>query len=273
VPEQPQTAPLPARAFAADSVILTHLTEGVTHLSMHLEAGPWAVNLLTVDLDRCTQVRAVKGFAAAIGREKTSVLLSRLNDTVNVIAGVNADFFRFDPPGVPVGAHVSRGRVVTPPAAGRPVLAIDSSGRARIAILSVNTINALAVLTPFHPIEAVGGRPVVVRDSQPTAEANDTSAFSVTRHPRTVVGLSRGGHRLLLVTIDGRQPGYSVGMSLAEVATLMLALGAREAVNLDGGGSTAMVISAGQSLRVINRPSDAQGERAVGNALAIVRGC
>jgi exopolysaccharide biosynthesis protein len=64
-------------------------------------------------------------------------------------------------------------------------------------------------------------------------------------------------------------------MTLHELATLMLALGARDAINLDGGGSTTMVVKSpeSQSLRVVNMPSDASGERAVGNALAIVREC
>jgi exopolysaccharide biosynthesis protein len=96
----------------------------------------------------------------------------------------------------------------------------------------------------------------------------------VTRHPRTAVGMSRDGRRLWLVTVDGRQPDHSAGMSLLELGTLMRNLGAVQAINLDGGGSTAMVVRnrAGE-LVVVNKPSDAQGERAVGNALAVVREC
>jgi exopolysaccharide biosynthesis protein len=64
-------------------------------------------------------------------------------------------------------------------------------------------------------------------------------------------------------------------MTLREIANLMRALGAREALNLDGGGSTTMVISNPKTnaLEVVNRPSDATGERTVGNALAIVNSC
>ena len=81
---------------------------------------------------------------------------------------------------------------------------------------------------------------------------------------------------MILVVVDGRQKPYSDGMTLRELANLMLALGARDALNLDGGGSSTMVYAdpdSGGKLRVANRPSDKEGERAIGDALAIVRGC
>lgn len=67
--------------------------------------------------------------------------------------------------------------------------------------------------------------------------------------------------------IDGRQPPYSDGMTLAELTELMGRLGAIDAINFDGGGSSALVVRS----RVLNRPSDREGERSVGNALALVR--
>jgi exopolysaccharide biosynthesis protein len=99
------------------------------------------------------------------------------------------------------------------------------------------------------------------------------SGFATGRHPRTGVGIASGGKRLLLVTVDGRQMPYSDGMTLRELANLFLALGAPEAINLDGGGSTTLVYRDGDSLRLANRPSDLAGERPVGDALAIVQGC
>lgn len=71
---------------------------------------------------------------------------------------------------------------------------------------------------------------------------------------------------MFLVTVDGRQPGVSVGASLTDMQKLMAALGATEAINLDGGGSTAMLVSG----RLVSRPSDQTGERAVGDALLIL---
>ncbi len=84
------------------------------------------------------------------------------------------------------------------------------------------------------------------------------------RHPRTGLGLSRDHTRLYLVVVDGRS-STSVGMTCAELAALLLELGAWEAINLDGGGSTTMYV---EGLGVVNRPSDGH-ERVVGNHLAI----
>ena len=77
---------------------------------------------------------------------------------------------------------------------------------------------------------------------------------------------TRGGDTLLLVAVDGRQAS-SVGMSLAELARTMIGLGAWDALNLDGGGSTTLVV--GDS--VVNTPSDPTGERAVGDVLLVRR--
>ena len=65
--------------------------------------------------------------------------------------------------------------------------------------------------------------------------------------------------------MDGRQPAKSVGMTIAELAALMLEFGCVEAINLDGGGSTTMVVEG----KVVNTPSDAAGERPVSDALLV----
>jgi hypothetical protein len=157
----------------------------------------------------------------------------------------------------------------------------DAAAAIRDALAALapdDTVRIEVAITPFHPREAVGGRPVLVRDSAIVAGIDTVgqTGFATGRHPRTAVGVGSGGRRLLLAVVDGRQAPYSDGMTLRELATLMQALGAREAINLDGGGSTALVVSdsdASGGFRVANRPSDPTGERAVGNALAIVREC
>ena len=75
-----------------------------------------------------------------------------------------------------------------------------------------------------------------------------------------------GDGKLLLVAVDGRQPGHSVGASFEESAAIMKALGAVEAVNLDGGGSTGVTL--GEEL--LTRPSDATGERPIGDAIVLL---
>ena len=77
--------------------------------------------------------------------------------------------------------------------------------------------------------------------------------------------MTAAGH-LLLVAVDGRAPGYSVGLSfLEEAAVMRAALGASDALNLDGGGSTTMAVGA----TAITRPSDPTGERPVGDAVVV----
>ena len=89
--------------------------------------------------------------------------------------------------------------------------------------------------------------------------------FGVRRNPRTLAGTTSDG-RLLLVAIDGRRPGFSVGASFTESAGVLRALGAAEGANLDGGGSTSVTVGP----ELVNRPSDATGERPIGDALLLL---
>ena len=90
-------------------------------------------------------------------------------------------------------------------------------------------------------------------------------SFVAGRNPRTLAGVRADG-KLLLVTVDGRRPGWSTGMTLSEAARLMRSLGARDALNLDGGGSTTMTVRG----EVVNRPSDPSGERRVSNGVFVL---
>ena len=354
---------------------------GVTHEAFVVREtdahGRWAVHVLRAAAGAC--VSAIKAGDAAVGRATTSALVARLatRDSlrpVEVLGAVNADFFSFTPPGVPVAAHVEGGRVVAGPTQ-QPVFEVDSGGRPRIGrlvfsgyvqrgrvdtlpfttwnrpvrdgvtafdggwgfrtdsvpgrlfvrlrpsrlfaeykaaqnharyrVVSVDSGAATALgplafvatvgpdapsevrarwaalrpgslvdvaigLFPVRPQEAVGGRPVLLRGGVVTPDV-DTAGTATFRgvNPRTAVGITAGGG-LLFVTVDGRQPGHSAGTTLRETAELLRALGAVDALNLDGGGSTTMVVRgpAGR-VAVANRPSDAEGERPVANALAL----
>lgn len=90
-------------------------------------------------------------------------------------------------------------------------------------------------------------------------------SWAVRRNPRTLVGVTTE-NRILLVTVDGKRPGTSVGMTLQEAGDLMRTLGAVTAMNLDGGGSTTMVVNG----KVANSPTDPTGERPVGGAVVLV---
>lgn len=121
------------------------------------------------------------------------------------------------------------------------------------------------------PRQLIGGWPRIVAGglnvAHEAAQREGTiSRNAEARHPRSAVGLSRDGRTMWLVVVDGRNE-RSVGMTLVELGDAMRELGAWDALNFDGGGSTTLVIDG----RVVNVPTDAAGERAVGNALLVLQ--
>lgn len=129
-------------------------------------------------------------------------------------------------------------------------------------ILVNDTIKIVFNTNPFR------GQIYSMTGGGPTLVINGTipSGLQTAVHPRTAVGFNQDSTKIFFVTVDGRQPGFSVGMSLPELANYLLSIGCWNAVNLDGGGSTTMVVRN----RVVNSPSDAAGERSVANALLAV---
>lgn len=118
---------------------------------------------------------------------------------------------------------------------------------------------------------AIGGGPVIIKDGKPFSLRRSTRdhprAYSerskYERHPRSAVGWSQTA--IYLVVVDGRQPGMSVGMKLAELAEYMLRLGCIDGMAFDGGKSAQMWLAG----RIMNRP--AHGEDTVANSLLVVR--
>jgi len=263
------TAPsMGAMPFPVDSARALSVADGVTRRVIRSTTGPWTIHVLYVELDRCNTPEAVASSARPIGRVKTSDMLAALSHTQRVLGGVNGDFFDLQS-GVPTNLLVIDGTMLTPPIK-QPVLAFDSAGVPHIAFFTLQN----GRLLPFHPLQAVGGRPVLVRDSAIVGDVDTFGQASFReRNPRTAAGIARNGKRLILVVVDGREY-ENAGMTLRETANLMLALGARDAINLDGGGSTTMVFAdpdSSSKLRIANHPSDREGERTVGDALAIVK--
>jgi len=139
-----------------------------------------------------------------------------------------------------------------------------------------DTVRVLLTTMPQMPSRhpptlLVGGWPRIVKDGRniageaPTVEGT-ISRNAELRHPRTSIGFSRDSSTLILLTVDGRSEN-SGGMTLVELANMMRKLGAWQAMNFDGGGSTTMVIDGA----VVNKPSDTTGEREVGNVLAVIK--
>jgi len=109
--------------------------------------------------------------------------------------------------------------------------------------------------------DAVGGDPILLLDG-----ASTQVCAGCARQPRTAIGVTATG-KILLVVIDGRRPGWSRGATLGELRTMLRDLGAVDAMNLDGGGSSEMVVKG----KVVNRPSDGH-ERRITNAVLILPG-
>ncbi|MBC5809134.1 MAG: hypothetical protein DLM53_08490 [Candidatus Eremiobacter antarcticus] len=119
---------------------------------------------------------------------------------------------------------------------------------------------------------AVGGGPLLMQDGKTVNDANAPSADETNvRNPVTAAGVSADGNRLWLVVVDGRAPGYSVGLTRPQLASLLQALGARDGIAFDSGGSSEMVVrDEGElSVRVAGSPSDGR-ERAVADGLFVV---
>ncbi|MCW3839151.1 phosphodiester glycosidase family protein [Micromonospora yasonensis] len=151
---------------------------------------------------------------------------------------------------------------------------LQATGRDTAALLDLTAqgcVSATSTLTdqngeelPVRPgLFGVTGRYPLTADGQIVVPAGSGSFFD--RNPRTIAGTTRDG-KIVLATIDGRQTG-SVGTTMDETAAVAQALGLDDAVNLDGGGSTAMAVEGA----LVNRPSGST-ERAVGDALVYVDG-
>jgi hypothetical protein len=120
---------------------------------------------------------------------------------------------------------------------------------------------------------AIGGFPILVEQGRRSIPGNPGDNLRQ-RHPRTAVCTNE--RQILFVVVDGRQPELSVGMTLEELADLMVALGCTTAMNTDGGGSSVMAVALPVAdggpppLRIVNSPSDGR-ERGRGNAWVVLR--
>jgi hypothetical protein len=143
-------------------------------------------------------------------------------------------------------------------------IAVGERARARAIYRTLNGTrpddwNAAPSIVGGVGLLAAGGR--LVKDWVPE-KARD--GFTTERHPRTVIGTAGDG-RIWLITVDGRNQALSLGMNFAELQTLIARVGLVEALNLDGGGSTTMVVRG----TVVSHPSDPTGPRRVSDAIVV----
>ena len=138
--------------------------------------------------------------------------------------------------------------------------------------LYINRKNALSFNDrPGNVYSAISGDRMLVLQGKATADLDDLEL-----DPRTAIGINRNGRYIYLVVVDGRQPLYSEGTTFADLAELMIELGAHMAMSMDGGGSSTLVIEGDDGLpQILNSPIDNYipgRERPVGNHLGIYIG-
>jgi hypothetical protein len=117
-------------------------------------------------------------------------------------------------------------------------------------------------------VDIVGGAGLLVYKGTPVSDWSEEQlrpGFTTERHPRTLIGVSRGG-TIWVITVDGRNLQMSIGMTFGELQRLALGLNLTYALNLDGGGSTTMVVNG----KVVNHPSDPTGPRRVSDGIVVV---
>ncbi len=202
---------------------------GVRYLHRTYDAPPVAVHALVVDLSRARIV-------ATPERDRWSSV-SSFADANEAAAAINGGFWGLwqRPCGITAGGGERWESGEPDPEFGH--FGVRRDGRAVVnGPGEGEDASALARLG-----EAVSGRPILLRRGELDTETLDAFETSNLRQPRTAVGVSRDGRTAYLVVVDGRQ-GHSVGFTLYQLARTLEELGAWRAINLDGGGSSAMYV-------------------------------
>lgn len=178
------------------------------------------------------------------------------------IAAINGDFF--DGNKTPIGLAVGKGQAWPGTA--------DTKEWSFLACSDTNDcfIDAYNKVSPRNPewTTVVGGWQILLDPEFEWKKGNDIECgeFCTTQHPRTVIGLNEERTRLWWVIVEGRQ-GNLTGLSLADTTRVMRELGATWALNLDGGGSSGLVLNG----RLMNgRPFNEPFERRVANCLGVI---
>jgi hypothetical protein len=251
----------------ADGVELHRLADS----SLLDPAGPVAIQALKLDP---TKVRLQ--VARAANQNPARETVESIATRERAIAAVNAGFFALQD-GKPTAMLKIAGRLLGGTTRARGAVGFRERGRQtellfdRVTVQSRDRVYRTTMGTsardwtraPF----AVSGAGLLRWHGRTITDWTDekiAAGFDTTRHPRTVIG--EGGGAIWLITVDGRQPEISLGMSFTELQRLASRLGLDSALNLDGGGSTTMVVGG----RIVNHPSDPGGARAVSDAIVVL---
>jgi exopolysaccharide biosynthesis protein len=240
-------AAMTARADGASELV----AHGVQY--RHVVGDGLDAHVVRVDLTQ-PQLRII-----ATPESGRGLTVSEFASRTGAVVAINGDYFDLDLR--PVGLAMGDGRVWAE--------AVETIRRQEVVGVGDRRVKIFQRAEPLRAPEpwmtgAVSGWPMIVENCAPVAQLPGSDHFTRAPHPRTAVGLSADGGQLLLVVADGRREGVP-GLTLPELAQLLARLGACSAVNLDGGGSSAMWVRD----RIVNQPSDLV-ERPVANHLAVV---
>ncbi len=256
------------------SATQVELFQGITYIrDVRQQPRPLVIHIVQIDLTTPGLSFLVTPGDPVNGQELHAQTTSHFLDQYDLQLAINGDFFwpwwyhsifdyypHVDDPTSVNGLAASRGEVYSDAKEDHPTLFISRDNQARFT----QPIGAV--------YNAISGTPLIVERGQLRSEIT-ASDYQVDYHPRTAVALDRAGRVLMLIVVDGRQRHYSEGVSLPELAQIAIEYGAYAALNLDGGGSSTLVIEDRHGHpQVLNSPIDATipgRERPVGNHLGI----
>ncbi len=218
------------------------------------DCKPVCMYALFVDAKKAylTTGTASDGFAH---HTETQTVMEMANAAVangkDVVAATNADFFDWKAefsPYTPAGLCIKEGKLIANADSKLNFFGTDRDG---------NTVISNFIEEPHLQGQlfcAVGGREIFLRDGN-LAEVSPCEPFSSLGHPRTCAGVTEDGTIILLV-VDGRQPEFSNGASIVDLARVMQSFGVQKAINLDGGQSSNFIVNKGNELVLLNRPAN-----------------
>jgi len=145
----------------------------------------------------------------------------------------------------------------------QPVKAFrDSASQLKINKRDLKQLNNASPVKKWNVESAVGGGPVLVQDNKVMITNDEEIKFAGKaiddRHPRTAMGYTND-NKLVILVVQGRMPGVAEGASLKHLADMFISIGCKEALNLDGGGSSSLIVNGKQTIL----PSDKTGQRPV----------
>lgn len=261
---------------------VSHPWKGVTYAFEKRADPAEEIHVVVVELKQ-VRVRAVPAGPDPDGPGKWQTTLMRTSEIAKregFDVAVNGDFFAIPRgkdaegeaaqklfengiPALATGAAMTDGKTWSTSEKARQCVMVDRKSHIKLVEATTPPVEAMQVLC---------GRDFLVMNGKAQfSDANVTYKPGEFRNinPRTAVGIDKKGKKLILLVVDGRSE-LSRGMTYGQLAAEMVKRGAYTAINLDGGGSSTLVIrQADGELRVMNRPSDKK-ERAVANALGVV---